>query len=199
MCLFSPRARSHVPRSNCHSRASSHSCSGHSSGGRAAVEVAASADAQHYFAALVPVAMANTSSPLTATELRQQAERLLHLPTWAYHARDDIVADPASAVALIQALRVLGATKDEAKITLFRSAPPPACSPQQTGHDSAALAYARPELYSWLLAQRSAAVPPSLPGHAGVASRMAVRKRSSQQALVAEERPPADCGRHRMG
>mmetsp|Transcript_61470 Transcript_61470/g.136934 ORF Transcript_61470/g.136934 Transcript_61470/m.136934 type:complete len:143 (-) Transcript_61470:266-694(-) len=53
---------------------------------------------------------------------------------------------------LIMQLRAIGSSDDEARLTLFDAAPAPLCAPDQTGHDSASLAYALADVYNWLTA-----------------------------------------------
>jgi len=89
------------------------------------------------FAALVPVAAAGDPSAVCA---------LKEMPVWAFHNRDDPVVPLAKDQAGIDALTKCGGT---ARLTVFDA----------RGHDAWTAAYAKPELYEWLLAQRRATRP----------------------------------------
>src|SRR5262249_23229684 len=89
------------------------------------------------FAALVPVASAADPATVCAAN---------DVPVWAFHNRDDPVVPIAKDQAGIEALQRCGGT---ARITVFDAG----------GHDAWTAAYAKPELYEWLLAQHRASQP----------------------------------------
>ncbi|MCC6669992.1 MAG: family 78 glycoside hydrolase catalytic domain [Planctomycetes bacterium] len=70
-----------------------------------------------------------------------QAERLRALPLWVFHSADDRTVPVERSRAMVEALRGLGAAP---RYTEFRDA----------GHASWRPAYADPELWTWLFAQR---------------------------------------------
>ena len=84
------------------------------------------------FAALVPVAAAGDPDTICA---------LAAVPVWAFHNREDPVVAVAKDEAGIAALERCGG---KARRTVFPA----------TGHDAWTAAYAKPELYEWLLVQR---------------------------------------------
>jgi pimeloyl-ACP methyl ester carboxylesterase len=67
--------------------------------------------------------------------------RLSKIPVWAFHGAKDDVVPLAGDQALIEAIRACGG---DARLTVYPEA----------GHDSWTPAYADPDLYTWLLAQR---------------------------------------------
>jgi predicted peptidase len=89
------------------------------------------------FAALVPVAAAGDPSTVCT---------LAAVPVWAFHNRDDPVVAVSKDEASIKAFERCGGT---ARLTVLPAG----------GHDAWTAAYAKPELYDWLLARRRAAAP----------------------------------------
>jgi predicted peptidase len=86
----------------------------------------------HRFAALVPVCGGGDARAVGV---------LRHLPVWAFHgARDDVVPLLRSEE-MVEALQRAGG---DVRFTVYPNA----------GHDSWTAAYAEPELYRWLFAQR---------------------------------------------
>jgi len=88
-------------------------------------------------AALVPVASA--ADPATVCAAKD-------VPVWAFHNHDDPVVAVAKDEAGIEALRRCGGT---ARLTVFPAG----------GHDAWTAAYAKPELYEWLLSQHRTRQP----------------------------------------
>ena len=84
------------------------------------------------FAALVPVC--GRSYP-------DKAPRLKALPVWVFHGAKDDVVPPEESVRMVDALKVHGA---DVTFTLYET----------LAHNSWDAAYATPELYTWLFAQR---------------------------------------------
>lgn len=84
------------------------------------------------FAALVPVC--GRTDPAAA-------DRLKHVPTWAFHGAEDKVVPPGESETMVKALRAVGG---QAKLTMLGN----------VGHDSWTPAYRDPALYAWLFAQR---------------------------------------------
>ena len=90
-------------------------------------------------AAIAPVCGAGDSD---------RAERIKHLPVWAFHgARDDVVPI-ADDQAMVDALKAAGGT---VRFTVY----------PHVGHDAWEPAYADPALYAWLMAQRRSNSPHS--------------------------------------
>jgi len=89
------------------------------------------------FAALVPVSAAGDPGTICA---------LAGVPVWAFHNRDDPVVAVAKDEAAIAAFERCGG---KARLTVFPA----------EGHDAWTAAYAEPELYEWLVAQRRTAAP----------------------------------------
>jgi predicted peptidase len=89
------------------------------------------------FAALVPVAAAGDPNTVCT---------LAAVPVWAFHNRDDPVVAVSRDEASIAAFERCGG---KARLTVLPAG----------GHDAWTAAYAKPELYEWLLAQRRAAEP----------------------------------------
>eukprot|EP00746_Dinoflagellata_sp_MGD_P120491 gnl/MRDRNA2_/MRDRNA2_55998_c0_seq2.p2 gnl/MRDRNA2_/MRDRNA2_55998_c0~~gnl/MRDRNA2_/MRDRNA2_55998_c0_seq2.p2 ORF type:complete len:154 (+),score=24.35 gnl/MRDRNA2_/MRDRNA2_55998_c0_seq2:718-1179(+) len=79
------------------------------------------------------------------------AERLFDLPVWAFHAKNDIVTSHYKTEKLVHNLREMGASADEAKLTLYDEAPATRCNPDSVGHGSTYLAYNDSSLFDWLL------------------------------------------------
>lgn len=92
-------------------------------------------------AAVIPVAMAGTVVPTD----------LLGVPIWASHGKYDAVVPLIYSQHLITKLRELGATEDDARLTLYEQAPAPVGWPHYEGHASTIPAYRTLELYKWLL------------------------------------------------
>ena len=109
--------------------------SGKSLGGFGAWTLATAAPRR--FAALVPVAAAADPATVCASK---------DVPVWAFHNRDDPVVAVAKDEAGIAALQHCGGT---ARLTVFPAG----------GHDAWSAAYAKPELYEWLLSQHRASQP----------------------------------------
>ncbi len=84
------------------------------------------------FAALVPIC--GRTDPAAA-------DRLKHVPTWAFHGAEDKVVPPGESETMVKALRAVGG---QAKLTML----------EHVGHDSWTPAYRDPALYAWLFAQR---------------------------------------------
>ncbi|WP_411832791.1 prolyl oligopeptidase family serine peptidase [Pseudoxanthomonas mexicana] len=110
----------------------------------------------HRFAALVPICGGITPpgrpelATLRVESLAREAidpyfaaaTRLSHLPIWLFHGARDEVVPPAQSRRLYQAFQATGA--GEVRYTEYPEA----------GHNAWDAAYAEPELWSWLLAQR---------------------------------------------
>jgi len=86
------------------------------------------------FAAAVPVTGANDPS---------RAPEIARLPIWAFHGAQDAVAPVENSRAMVERLRALGSP---VKYTEY----------PDVGHESWNRAYAEPELFRWLLAQKRA-------------------------------------------
>jgi len=114
---------------------------GHSMGGGAALDVAAQTKR---FAACVPVAPGDAPDPTL----------LKGVPVWAFHGHNDVVVPSRVSEDLIKSLRDAGVHDEEAKLTLYDSAPTPPGWPDSVGHASTIPAYSTPELYDWLLEHR---------------------------------------------
>ena len=69
------------------------------------------------------------------------AERLKRMPIWAFHGDEDEVVPLRETTSMIDAVRAVGG---EPRLTIYPG----------VAHDSWTAAYATPELYEWLLAQR---------------------------------------------
>jgi predicted peptidase len=89
------------------------------------------------FAAAVPVTGANDPS---------RAAVIAHLPIWAFHGAADVVSPVDNTREMVANLRALGSP---VKYTEYPG----------VGHDSSDRAYAEPELFSWLFAQRRVRPP----------------------------------------
>jgi len=85
------------------------------------------------FAALVPIC--GGGNPLTANKIK-------HLPLWAFHGEDDDIIPVQESKKMIDVLQKLGAT--EAKLTTYPN----------TAHDSWTVTYENEELYKWLLSHK---------------------------------------------
>ena len=105
---------------------------GVSMGGYGAWQLAAHAPER--FAAIVPICGGGNPN---------WAERLKRLPIWAFHGDEDEVVPLRETTSMIEAIRAVGG---EPRLTIYPG----------VAHDSWTAAYATPELYEWLLAQRRA-------------------------------------------
>jgi predicted peptidase len=72
-----------------------------------------------------------------------EAEKVAHLPVWAFHGALDPLVPLERSQEMIAAVQACGG---EARLTVYEDAE----------HDSWTQAYAEPELYSWLLSKRRA-------------------------------------------
>ena len=70
------------------------------------------------------------------------ANRLKALPTWAFHGEEEAIVPISETLMMVDAIRALGS---EPRLTTY----------PDVAHDSWEPAYATPELYTWLLAQRA--------------------------------------------
>uniref|UniRef100_A0A7S4Q9T4 PET hydrolase/cutinase-like domain-containing protein n=1 Tax=Alexandrium monilatum TaxID=311494 RepID=A0A7S4Q9T4_9DINO len=121
---------------------------GHSMGGYGALAAAAST---RRFAAVVPVAPSGAPS----------AASLAGVPLWAFHGRNDVIVPSSYSEDLVEELWRKGASREEVRLTLYEKAPAPFGWPTYYGHASTIPAYATPELYDWLLAQRLTGAAPA--------------------------------------
>lgn len=128
--LLSPRSGLRIDRRRVY-------VTGHSSGGRACMAAAATGR----FAAAVPVA---ASPPRSAASLGG-------VPIWAFHGKNDVIVDSVPMEEFVEDLRRRGAKAEDARLTLYDSAPAPFGWPTYHGHASTIPAYATPALYQWLL------------------------------------------------
>lgn len=87
-----------------------------------------------YFAALVPVCGGGMS---------WNAKRLVHIPVWAFHGKEDKTVPPEQSIFMVDALNSVGG---KARLTLL----------ENTAHSSWEYAYAQQELFDWMLEQRNA-------------------------------------------
>lgn len=83
-------------------------------------------------AAIAPVCGAGDSD---------RAERIVHLPIWAFHGAQDTAVPLAGDQEMVDAVRAAGG---QVKFSVY----------PDVGHNAWDLAYADPALYAWLLAQR---------------------------------------------
>eukprot|EP00927_Polykrikos_kofoidii_P035142 TRINITY_DN29718_c0_g1_i1.p1 TRINITY_DN29718_c0_g1~~TRINITY_DN29718_c0_g1_i1.p1 ORF type:complete len:274 (-),score=37.69 TRINITY_DN29718_c0_g1_i1:143-964(-) len=113
---------------------------GHSMGGYGALI----AGTTGRFAAVVPVAPAGAV----------QARDLQGVPVWAFHGKNDVIVPSTYSDMVIKGLKDMGASEDEARLTLYENAPAPPGWPEYYGHASTIPAYATGELYEWLLEKR---------------------------------------------
>jgi predicted peptidase len=74
------------------------------------------------------------------------AERIKHVPAWIFHGDADPVVPPENSQKIYDALKKLGAP---VKLTLYPG----------VAHDSWTATYDNPEFWTWLMAQKKAAVP----------------------------------------
>lgn len=87
-----------------------------------------------YFAALVPVCGGGMS---------WNAKRLIHIPVWAFHGKEDKTVPPEQSIYMVDMLNSVGG---KARLTLL----------ENTAHNSWEYAYAQKELFDWMLEQRNA-------------------------------------------
>lgn len=87
-----------------------------------------------YFAALVPVCGGGMS---------WNAKRLIHIPVWAFHGKEDKTVPPEQSIFMVDMLNSVGGN---ARLTLL----------ENTAHNSWEYAYAQQELFDWMLEQRNA-------------------------------------------
>lgn len=87
-----------------------------------------------YFAALVPVCGGGMS---------WNAKRLIHIPVWAFHGKEDKTVPPEQSIFMVNELNRVGG---KARLTLL----------ENTAHNSWEYAYAQQELFDWMLEQRNA-------------------------------------------
>lgn len=90
-----------------------------------------------YFAALVPVCGGGMS---------WNAKRLMNIPVWAFHDKDDKTVPPELSVFMVEKLIKVGGN---AKLTML----------DNTAHNSWDYAYAQQELFDWMLEQRNVDTP----------------------------------------
>jgi predicted peptidase len=89
------------------------------------------------FAAIAPIC--GGGEPAQACALRD-------MPVWAFHGLEDVVVPPSATTDMIDAIRACGGTP---RVTLYPG----------VNHGSWEPAYADPELFRWLLAQKRRAAP----------------------------------------
>lgn len=90
-----------------------------------------------YFAVLVPVCGGG---------MRWNVKRLINVPVWAFHGKDDKTVPPEESVFMVDKLNEVGGS---ARLTLL----------DDTGHNSWDYAYAQKELFDWMLEQRNVNTP----------------------------------------
>ena len=90
-----------------------------------------------YFAALVPICGGGMS---------WNAKRLLHIPVWAFHGKDDKTVPPELSVFMVDKLNSVGGN---ARLTLL----------DNTAHNSWDYAYGQQELFDWMLIQQNVDTP----------------------------------------
>ena len=77
--------------------------------------------------------------PILPTRFRF-AHRLSSLPIWAFHGEEDDIVPLSATLMMVEAVQAAGG---DPRLSVYPR------------HDSWTRAYATPELYEWLLAQRS--------------------------------------------
>ena len=82
-----------------------------------------------YFAAIVPICGGG---------MRWNLKRLINVPVWAFHGKNDATVPPVESILLVEKLNEIGGN---ARLTLL----------DDTGHNSWDYAYAQRELFGWLL------------------------------------------------
>lgn len=85
-----------------------------------------------YFAAIVPICGGG---------MRWNVKRLINVPVWAFHGKDDRTVPPIESVFMVDRLNEVGGN---AKLTLV----------ENTDHNCWDYAYAQEELFKWLLRQQ---------------------------------------------
>ena len=90
-----------------------------------------------YFAAIVPICGGG---------MRWNVKRLINVPVWAFHGKDDATVPPIESVFMVGKLQAAGGN---ARLTLL----------DNTAHNSWDYAYAQKELFDWMLEQRNANTP----------------------------------------
>ncbi|MBQ8813432.1 MAG: prolyl oligopeptidase family serine peptidase [Lachnospiraceae bacterium] len=90
-----------------------------------------------YFAALVPVCGGG---------MRWNVKRLINVPVWAFHGKDDKTVPSEESVFMVEKLNEVGGN---ARLTLL----------DNTAHNSWDYAYAQRELFDWMLRQRNTNTP----------------------------------------
>jgi len=80
-------------------------------------------------------------APVCGSGDSDRAERIVHLPVWAFHGALDNVVPPAGDQEMVTAVNAAGG---QAKFTLY----------PDVGHNAWDPAYVDPALYAWLMAQR---------------------------------------------
>jgi len=90
-----------------------------------------------YFAALVPICGGGMS---------WNAKRLINIPVWAFHGKDDKAVPPELSVFMVNKLNSVGGN---ARLTLL----------DNTGHNSWDYAFGLQELFDWMLNQRNVDTP----------------------------------------
>ena len=81
-------------------------------------------------------------APICGGGDRQSAARLKSLPIWAFHGAEDNIVPLSETLEMVEAVRAAGG---EPRLTVYPG----------VAHDSWTDAYATPELFTWLLAQRA--------------------------------------------
>ena len=92
----------------------------------------------HRFAAIAPIC--GRGNPLLA-------DRIKHLPIWAFHGAQDKVVPLSASQEMIRAVRKAGG---KPKFTIYAEAK----------HDAWTRTYENPRFYTWLLSQKSGARAP---------------------------------------
>jgi len=85
----------------------------------------------HTFAALVPIC---------GMGMPRHAQKITHIPTWAFHGKKDTTVRVRRTEEMIEALQTAGG---KPKMTIY----------PEVGHNSWAPAYNNPKLYEWMLEQ----------------------------------------------
>ena len=82
-------------------------------------------------------------APICGRGNTRLAEKIKHIPVWAFHGEQDDVIPVEQSIQMIKALTKVGGNP---KLTLY----------PDTGHNSWTETYNNPELYEWLLSQQLA-------------------------------------------
>lgn len=96
--------------------------------------------APHEFAAIAPIC--GRGQP-------ERAERIRHLPVWAFHGDEDSVVPPSGSRDMVEALEKAGSTS--ARLTIYEG----------VNHNSWDRAYGDEKLYAWFLSHRRITAPES--------------------------------------